>query len=148
VKGISTLVFGGPLQLVMSGDPITAGDSFKIFAATNYRNFITGLTPALPGTNLIWNTNNLAVNGTLAVALGAVKPRVASISLAGSNLVLSGSGGAAGYGFSILASTNLTIPVTNWPVTGMGVCDSNGNFIVTNSLNMTNLRQFYLVRMP
>ncbi|MDR3456052.1 MAG: autotransporter-associated beta strand repeat-containing protein [Verrucomicrobiae bacterium] len=148
VKGVSTLVFGGPLQLVSAGDPITAGDSFKLFAATNYKGFITGLTPATPGTNLLWNTSNLAVNGTLAVALGTVQPRVGGVALAGTNLVFSGGGGAAGYGFSILAATNLTMPFTNWPVIGTGVCDSNGNFMVTNGLNPTNLWQFYVIRMP
>src|ERR1017187_10078004 len=51
VKGISTLAFGGPLQLVSIGNQITAGDSFKIFSATNYRNFISGISLATPGTN-------------------------------------------------------------------------------------------------
>jgi len=148
VKGVSTLVFGGPLQLLASGDPITAGDSFKLFSASNYRNFITSLSPASPGTNLLWNTSSLAVNGTLAVALGMVKPHVDGFFLTGTNVVFSGDGGAAGYGFSILASSNLTTPLTNWLVTGTGACDSNGNFLATNGLSNSNARQFYVIRMP
>ena len=148
VRGVGTLAFGGPIQLVATGDPVTAGDSFKLFSATNYRNLITGLTPVSPGTNLLWNTNNLAVNGTLAVALGAVNPHVGGVLLTGTNVVFSGYGGAAGYGFSVLASSNLTRSFTNWLVTGTGVCDSNGNFLATNGLNTGNSSQFYVIRMP
>jgi len=148
VKGVSTLAFGGLLQLVPSGDPITVSNTFKIFSATNYRNFITGITPAVPGTNLLWNTNNLAVNGTLSVSLGTVKPQVGNVFLSGTNLVFAGGGGAAGCGFSVLASTSLTAPLTNWFLAGTGFCDGSGNFIVTNGLSATNLCQFYLIRIP
>ena len=147
-RGVSTLAYGGTLQLVPSGDQITVSNSFKIFYATTYRNFFTNIIPATPGTNLLWNTNNLAVSGTLAVALGTVKPQIGRIFLAGTNLVFSGSGGAAGYNFSMLASTNLATPLANWPVVGAGVCDSNGNFTMTNSLSAGNLWQFYVVRIP
>ena len=148
VKGVSTLTAGGPLQLISTGDQITAGDSFKIFYATNYRNFFSGLTPATPGTNLLWNTNNLAVNGTLAVTLGTVTPQVGQVSLAGTNLVLSGSGGAAGYGFSILSATNLAVPVASWAQIGSGVCDGSGGFAFTNTIPDTNAFRFYAVRIP
>jgi len=148
LAGVSTLAFGGTLQLVPSGDPITVSNSFKIFSATNYRNFFTTILPAAPGTNLLWNTNNLASSGTLAVALGAVKPQVGRIFLAGTNLVFGGAGGASGYGFSILASTNLTAPLTNWTVVGSGVCDRYGNFITTNGLPAASVQQFYIIRVP
>ena len=148
VKGVSTLALGGTLQLVPSGDPITVSNSFKIFYATNYRNYFTGILPATPGTNLLWNTNNLATSGTLAVSLGTVTPQVGHVSLAGTNLVLSGSGGAAGYGFSILSSTNLTLPLSGWTLMQSGNCDGNGKFTVTNGLSATSLHQFYVIRIP
>ena len=148
VKGVSTLAFGGPLQLVATGDPITVSNAFRIFSATNYRNSVTGITPAVPGTNLLWNTNNLAVDGTLSVSLGTVKPQIGNIFLSGTNLVFAGGGGASGCGFSVLASTNLTAPLTNWFLAGTGACDGSGNFIVTNGLSATNLCQFYLIRIP
>jgi autotransporter-associated beta strand protein len=148
VKGVSTLVFGGPLQLVSTGDQITAGDSFKVFFSTNYRNAISGITPATPGTNLLWNTSNLVVNGTLSVSLGAVSPQVGNVFLTGTNLVLSGGGGAAGYGFSELSATNLTSPVAGWPVIATGVCDSNGNFSLTNGITSSNSQQYYVIRIP
>jgi autotransporter-associated beta strand protein len=148
VNGISTLAFGGPLQLVATGDPITVSNTFKIFSAATYQNFISGIAPAMPGTNLLWNTNNLAVNGTLSVALGSPKPQFGNIFLSGTNLVLAGGGGAAGYNFSVFTSTNLTTPQTNWAPAGTGLCDGNGNFIITNGFFAANRCQFYLVRIP
>jgi len=148
VRGVSTLVFGGPLQLSASGDPITAGDSLQIFSASAYRNFPSAITPATPGTNLLWNTNNLAVNGTLSVALGTVKPQLGNVFWAGTNLVFAGGGGAAGYGFSVLATTNLSVPTTNWSLFVTGVCDRLGNLSVTNNSSSALPRQFYLLRIP
>jgi len=148
IKGVSTLVLGGTLQLVSSGDPITVSNSFKIFSATNYRNYFTNIQPPTPGTNLLWNTNSLATSGTLAVALGNVAPLVRQASLVGTNLVLSGSGGAAGYNYSILSSTNLVAPLTNWTVSASGYCDGIGNFTVTNGLNPNRSQLFYVVRIP
>ena len=148
VKGVSTLALGGTLQLVPSGDPITVSNSFKIFYATNYRNYFTSILPPTPGTNLLWNTNSLATSGTLSVALGTVTPQVGRVFLAGTNLVLSGSGGAAGYGFSILAATNLNVPMTNWTVVGTGACDGNGAFIISNGIFTANPFRFYAVRIP
>ena len=148
IKGVTTLAYGGTLQLVPSGDPITVSNSFKIFYASSYKNYFTNIIPATPGTSLLWNTNNLAASGTLAVALGTVNPQVGQIFLAGTNLVFSGGGGAAGYNYSILASTNLTTAVTNWPVVGSGVCDSNGNFIATNNLSAVTPATFYAIRIP
>ncbi len=148
VAGVSTLVLGGTLRLAASGDQITVGDSFKLFFAQDYEFFLTNIVPATPGTNLVWNTNNLPVNGTLAVALGNVKPQVGQTYLAGASLIWSGSGGAAGYGYSILSSTNLALPLTNWSLVGTGVFDGSGNFAVTNTLPYGGPQQFYDLRIP
>jgi len=148
IKGVTTLALGGPLQLQLSGDPITVSNSFKLFSATTYRGAITGISPSTPGTNLLWNTNSLAINGTLSVSLGTVKPQFGNLFLVGTNLVLAGGGGAAGYNFSILGSTNLSTPMTNWLVIAAGTCDANGNFTATNNLIATNGCQFYVVRVP
>jgi autotransporter-associated beta strand protein len=148
LKGVSLLACGGTLQLAASGDQLTVGDSFKLFYATNYTGLFAGVVPTTPGAGLAWNTGNLAVNGTLAVALGAVQPQVGRILLMGTNLVLSGSGGAAEYGCSVLSSTNVLLPLADWTVVGTGVCDSNGNFTVTNGLASLHPQQFFRLRLP
>ena len=148
VKGITTLTFAGRLQLVTMGDQITPGDSFKIFDAASYHLFLSGINPPTPGTNLLWNTANLAVNGTLSVELGAVNPQFGHAGFSGTNLVLAGGGGAAGAGFSLLTSTNLTLPLDHWALAGTGVCDNQGDFIVTNGIATAESGRFFLIRIP
>jgi hypothetical protein len=113
-----------------------------------YQNFFASIVPTAPGTNLLWNTNNLAVNGPLAVTLGNVNPQVGRIFLAGTNLVFDGAGGGAGCNFAVLAATNLITPLSNWMVVGFGACDRAGNFTVTNGLSPFNPQLFYAIRIP
>ena len=67
IGGVSTLTYGGTLAVTASGDALAAGDSFKLFDATNYtRAFASYDLPALDA-GLGWDTSNLAVNGTIIV---------------------------------------------------------------------------------
>jgi hypothetical protein len=142
------MVYGGPLELNSVGDQITVGDTFKLVSANTYRGSFTSISPATPGVGLLWNTNNLMVDGTFWFMLGAVLPHNSSVALNDSDLVWSGSGGAAGAPFSILSTTNLTIPLAAWDVIGSGVCDSAGNFAVTNPISTASSQRFYVFRMP
>jgi autotransporter-associated beta strand protein len=148
IQGVSTLKYGGALQLTSLGDQITVGDSFKIFYAANYSGAFTGVAPSTPGVGLVWNTNNLAINGALAVALGAVQPQITQIFLSGTNLAWTGSGGAAGASFSVISSTDLTMPLAAWNVVGAGVFDVTGNFAVTNGSSAASPARFYSIRIP
>jgi len=149
LKGITTFAIGSTLTLTNVGTGIvTVGDSFKIFSATNTSGSFTTITPSTPGTNLLWNTNSLANNGILSVSLGVVHPRPTSAQVSGTNLIISGDGGAVGYAFSVLSATNLTIPMTNWPVIGGGLCDKAGEFNFTNELAVDAPAKFYLIRIP
>jgi autotransporter-associated beta strand protein len=149
INGVSTFVFGGTLSVTNTGPGVlTVGDSFKIFSATGYKGAFTTISPSTPGAGLIWNTNNLSVNGTLAVALGTVHLQVAQVSLSGINLVLSGSGGAAGYSYSVLSSTNLVTLPGGWTPVGTGNFDGFGGFIFTNSIDSQAPQRFYEIRVP
>jgi autotransporter-associated beta strand protein len=79
VSGLTSLASGGTIVVTNIGTAaLAAGDTFQIFSASNYNGaFPTAVLPAL-GPNLHW-TNNLAVNGTLAV--------VSVVSLVPTNLV-------------------------------------------------------------
>jgi len=149
IKGVTTLVTGGTLMVTNIGSGIvTAGDSFKIFSAASYQVTFTNISPATPGAGLIWNTNNLPVNGTLAVALGTVHLQVARVTVSGTNLTLSGYGGAAGYNYSVLSATNLLTPPGGWTLDGAGNFDGSGGFIFTNTINLQAPQQFYEIRVP
>jgi hypothetical protein len=82
------------------------------------------------------------------VTLGTVKPQLGSVYLSGTNLVLAGGGSAAGYGFTVLASTNLSVPATNWSPLFTGTCDASGSFVVTNGISALKSQQFYIIRVP
>jgi hypothetical protein len=72
----------------------------------------------------------------------APKPRITSLVLSGTNWVATGSGGAGGLVYSVLSSTNLSAPITNWVPTATNAFESAGNFHFTNSVDSTLPRQF------
>lgn len=148
IAGLTTLALGGTLRLSITGNQITAGDSFRLFSAASYSGSFFSITPAVPGYNLVWNTSDLAVNGTLGVSVGAVAPQINGITLSGTNFLMNGAGGAAGYGFSVLSTTDLTQPLTNWTLSATGVCDGSGNFVVTSSLSSGAPAAYYVIRIP
>ena len=145
VYGVGTVNYGGTLTVANLGGSLAAGDNFKIFYATNYNGSFAALNLPPLGTNLVWNTNALA-SGVLSVVRGAVAPQVGQVSLAGTNLVFSGGGGAAAYPFSVLVSPDLTVPLTNWNLLGGGTCDTNGNFIFSNGVDPQSPQLFYEIK--
>jgi fibronectin-binding autotransporter adhesin len=147
VKGLTQIAYGGMLQLALSGNGLTLGDSFKLFFATNYSGAFTNLAPAVPGPGLAWNTLNLVTNGTLSVIANPSPLFNASIILNG-QMILSGSGGYASGGYSVLASTDLATPLASWPVVGTGAFDSAGNFNFTNSIPAGTNELFFRIRVP
>ncbi len=68
VQGLGTVTYGGTLTVTATGTALAAGDTFTLFTATSYAGSFTSITLPSLGSGLAWNTNNLAVNGTIAVA--------------------------------------------------------------------------------
>jgi hypothetical protein len=68
--------------------------------------------------------------------------------VSGGNFVLTGSGGTAGSGYSVVTQTNLAQPRVNWTVIGTGTFNGSGNF--SNSIAVTpgGPKQFYQIRVP
>ena len=75
-------------------------------------------------------------------------PHIGNASIAGGNLVFSGTNGSPGGTYSIWSATNVAVPPTNWMQVGSGCFDGNGNFSATNSINAIEARRFYLLRRP
>ena len=70
------LTYGGSLIVTnISPHPLAAGDTFTLFSAPSYMGAFTSISssPPLP-VGLIWNTNNLTVNGTIVVATERLEP--------------------------------------------------------------------------
>ncbi len=72
----SLITFGGTLAVTSLGSTLSLGDTFQLFSAPSYAGSFTAFAlPALES-GLFWDTENLAVNGTLSVV-----PEPASVGL-------------------------------------------------------------------
>jgi hypothetical protein len=76
------------------------------------------------------------------------RPRIGSVSLAGTNLVLAGNGGSPAGPYYVLASTNLALPLTNWTHLLTNSFDSGGSFNLTSTIAPAVPRRFYLLQLP
>jgi hypothetical protein len=142
------LTYGGALSLTNLSGALTNGDKFKLFAAGSYSNAFTGIVPAMPGSGLAWDASGLITNGTLRI-VAAAQPKIASVTLAGTNLLtLTVTKGVPGSAYYILASTNLNLPLANWPIVATNYFDGNGSFIHTSVIKPDSPQQFYILRIP
>ena len=149
VRGLSTVTYGGTLVVSVLSGTLAAADSFKIFDAANYSGAFAAIIPATPGANLTWDTNSLAANGTLKVVSSAVaQPQIETVSLSGTNLILTGSGGTAGADYYVLTSTNLIQPRAAWTSIATNQFITGGNFNFTNAVDPLKPTLFYILQVP
>jgi hypothetical protein len=110
VAGINTLTYGGTLIVTnVGGSALQVGDSFKLFAATNYSSAFTSIVYPAGYTF----TDNLASSGTITVLTAPVTtPPTLSCAPSGGNWVFTWASG----GFKLQTQTNnLTAGLsTNW----------------------------------
>ena len=137
-----TLTFGGAVIVTNLGGALVSGDSFQLFNANGIAGAVSTLT--LPGlTNgLYWNTNLFFTSGTLVVAT-IPSPVIGNVSLTGTQLLLSGNGGAVGRNYYLLSATNLATPLTNWTRLLTNQFDAGGNFNLSNGFAPGSPSQFY-----
>jgi hypothetical protein len=50
--------------------------------------------------------------------------------------------------FTILETTNLALPLTNWTVLGTAVENTAGTYVFTGSLTTNSVRSYYRARWP
>ena len=95
--------------------------------------------------------NNGDVLGLDDVGVVAMpSPALTGSSVSQTNLVFSGSNGLAGIKYLVLASTNLALPRSQWTPVATNILGANGNysFTVTNAVNKTATKEFYLLQVP
>jgi len=81
------------------------------------------------------------------VTLPIPRPQFSAVSQQGTNLLIFGSNGLAGWPYVVLSSTNPVQPVGGWVINGTNIFDSEGNFIFTNFLDLASPQLFYLLRL-
>jgi hypothetical protein len=138
------LTEGGKLVVTNIGaGALAAGDSFPLFSAAGYAGaFAEIVLPSLSG-NLVWNTNTLNSSGTLSVVT-LTPPSIASLQLAGGQLVIEGSGGVSRWPFVLQATTNLGAP---WTPVATSQFNAAGGFILTNTLAPGSPQTFYRLQL-
>jgi autotransporter-associated beta strand protein len=67
IVGLTKIAYGGTLVLNNQAGSFATGNAFKLFDAANYAGVFASISPNVPGPGLDWNTNTLALDGTLRV---------------------------------------------------------------------------------
>jgi autotransporter-associated beta strand protein len=136
---------GGSIQVVNLGPALAPGDSFPIFNQP----VVNGQTMSVSGGGAVW-TNKLAVDGSIAV-LSVSPPGVPAtnltIAVSGPWSRTLGGWGAAHSAYYVYASTNVTLPMSNWWLIGVTNSDAGGliQFVDTGA---TNAQRFYRFGQP
>jgi autotransporter-associated beta strand protein len=128
------------------------GAQFKLFdAPAGQLSGTFTIQPATPGPGQTWNTSTLAADGILKVvgspSTPGPRPRIVSVTLSGSNLVISGTNGTPSGNYYVLAGTNVTQPLTTWERIATNPF-SSGNFSFTNTMNPNLPQRYFLLQLP
>src|SRR5579871_5823725 len=90
--------------------------------------------------SLAWSETASAQSNALAVS---------SVTLSGSNLVLTGSGALSGATYYVLVSTDLTLaPVSLWSTNSTNTFPADGAFTDSIPVDLTIPQEFFVIRMP
>jgi len=142
VRGLSSVTFGGTLNITVSGS-LAGVEVFKLFDATTYSGGFDGVNlPGLPAP-LGWDTTDLQTQGILRVTGGVS----VAAGLVSGNMQLSGAG-PANNGYRVLATTNVALPLDQWSEVGSGNFAGDGSYTFTDVNTSSYPRRFYRVVTP
>jgi hypothetical protein len=126
-----------------------AGFGLGTYTLFTYSGFLNG-TPTLgttPALNYYMFALNTNTPGQVNLMVTLPSPVIGNMSLAGTNLIISGTGGVTNGSYYLLSSTNLALPLSQWTRLSTNPFDASGGFSVTNSSG-TNAGIFYLLQLP
>jgi fibronectin-binding autotransporter adhesin len=143
IAGLTGVTYGGALVVTnSSATPLTAGAVYKLFNSAVAGNNNFSSVTLLPIGSATFNP----AAGTLTIN-SVAPPMMNSPTLSGGNLVITGSGGTAGGGYTLLSSTSVATPLTNWVTNTTGTFSGTGTF--SNSIPTTNgPKMFFKLRTP
>ncbi|HEV2208704.1 MAG TPA: immunoglobulin domain-containing protein [Verrucomicrobiae bacterium] len=75
-------------------------------------------------------------------------PTIGSVSESGGKLILTGTGGVAGSGYTWLTSTNVTAALALWTTNSIGVFDGTGGFSNAIPIVPSESKRFFRLRIP
>jgi len=141
IQGLTGVTYGGSLVVSnTSATPLTVGSVFKLFnsASPGSGNF-SSVTLQPVGTA----TFN-PVTGELTIT-SVAPPAFNSPVLSGGNLILTGTGGTPGAGYTLLTTTNL---LSAWTTNTQSTFSGTGTFSNSIPVNSSQPEQFFRLRTP
>jgi hypothetical protein len=129
VTGVTTF----PIISYASGSPVNG-------------NFMKGTLPNGFSANVVNNTAQKRID--LVIAPNAVvTPRMNTLNLLGTNLVVAGTNGFPNGFYSVLSSTNVALPINKWQSVLTNQFDAGGGFQFANPLDPNAAQVFYLLQL-
>ncbi len=129
----SRVTYGGTLSVTNLSGTLSAGQTFTLFTAGTYGGAFTGYSmPALPNSTYSWNTSNLGINGSIAVAQspwGQWQDQYFSASQLDNPAVSGPTAAPAGDGVANLIKYALGMNPLVDSVVGLPVVSNNGGFL-------------------
>jgi uncharacterized membrane protein len=92
-------------------------------------------------------THSSNITFTVTSTNPPARPVIVTVKLSGTNLIFSGTNGTSGSTFAVLTSTNVALPLNQWTPLVTNTFGS-GNFNVTNGVNPSAAKGFYILRVP
>ncbi|HWY75406.1 MAG TPA: immunoglobulin domain-containing protein [Verrucomicrobiae bacterium] len=87
--------------------------------------------------------------GYTELQIFGVKPfSVTSTRASGGNLIITGTGGSPGGGYTVLTATNVSTPLAQWTTNSTGSFDGTGSFSNSIPIVPSVPRSFYRIRIP
>jgi autotransporter-associated beta strand protein len=143
----TSIVLGGTLTVTNLTGTLKSGNTFQLFSGALSGAIAVNPLPALwPG--LTWNTTLLNSAGSISVAGTQIPPVISSVSSAGGNLTLSGSGGLPGATYYVVSTNNVAAPLANWPRISTNVFAADGNFTNTIPISLATPQAYFGIQAP
>lgn len=148
ISGLASVSYNGALTvsiITSEGHQLAAGDTFRLFYASGYSGSFASYNLPVLSAGLGWDTSGLANNGSIKVAVMSPPSLVGGMALGGGQFKLMFNG-TSGQSYTILSSTNMALPLSNWMVLSGGTL-GGGPVNYTNTA-ATNGMQFFIIRAP
>lgn len=146
VSSLSTITYGGTLVVTNIGPKLHPGDTFTLFSGGGLSGG-TFSTLVLPN-YYTWNTGNLAVNGSITVTAVAPPPAITNVDFSmfsNGTITLNADNGLANGPVTVLTTTNLSLPISEWTTAATSTFDGNGNLSLPITVDPTLPQNFFLL---
>jgi fibronectin-binding autotransporter adhesin len=144
-----SLAVNGTLQILVTGTELSAGT----YPLIQYGNAISGTVPTVPFSlppNVSGIITNDTANKRLSLIIAPNPPVLTSSTMLDDGTFQFGFTNQTGVGFTVFASTDVSLPFNNWSNLGPAVETpaASGQFQFTDSQATNNPQRFYRVRSP